>query len=150
MQIDNAAGILAGTDFFAICTDEERRLLAFASERKRYPAGAVITNPGDVPIGAQVLVTGAVSVTPDDGGHPRVVSQPGAVLDLMSLMVEKPRHVTVTAISNVETLIVPRSAFLKLAANSPELAQGAADRIRRDLLGFVGAVTSSGRKIQKD
>lgn len=59
MQIDNAAGILAGTDFFAICTDEERRLLAFASERKRYPAGAIITQPGDVPIGAQVLVTGA-------------------------------------------------------------------------------------------
>ncbi|HVW91927.1 MAG TPA: cyclic nucleotide-binding domain-containing protein [Devosia sp.] len=150
MQIDNAAGILAGTDFFSICTDEERRLLAFASERKRYPAGTIITRPGDVPVGAQVLVAGAVSVTPDGGEHPRVVSQAGAVLDLMSLMLERPRHVTITAISNVETLVVPRSAFMKLAADSPTLAQGAADRIRRDLMGFVSTVTSTRRKIGRD
>ena len=65
------------------------KLLAFASERKRYPAGTVITRPGDVPVGAQVLVAGAVSVTPDGGEHPRVVSQAGAVLDLMSLMLER-------------------------------------------------------------
>ncbi len=35
MQLDDAATILARADFFEVCDAEQRRLLAFASERKR-------------------------------------------------------------------------------------------------------------------
>ena len=60
------------------------------------------------------------------------------------------RIVAVTPLHIVETLIVPRQAFLKLANQSPELARRAADRIRRDLTGFVSAVAPAGKKIRKD
>ncbi len=152
MQIDDAASILARADFFDICTEDELRLLAFASERLRYETGAVITHPGDVPAGAQVLIRGTVSIATGERGEvkPRVVSQPGAVIDTMALMVGKPRHVTVTAVTSVETLLVPRSSFLKLASQSPEFAQRAADRIRRDLVGFVSAVAPLSRKFRRD
>lgn len=151
MQIDDAAHILAGADFFEICTDEERRMLAFASERKRYPAGSVILESGEVPSGAQVLVSGTISITPDGSAEPNpmVVSQPGAVISVVSLVVEKPRRVTVRAISIVETLVIPRVAFMKLANQSPALAARAANRIRRDLVTFVSAVTPMKRRIKE-
>ena len=58
----------------------------------------------------------------------------------MSLVVAKPRPVTVKAVDNVETLFVPRSAFLKLANQAPDLAKRAADRIRSELIGYLGAI----------
>ena len=63
MQLDDAATILAHADFFEVCTQDERRLLAFASERKKYRPGSVIYEAGEVPDGAHVLVSGTVSTT---------------------------------------------------------------------------------------
>ena len=42
MQLDDAATILGRADFFEVCDAEQRRLLAFASERKRFRPGATI------------------------------------------------------------------------------------------------------------
>jgi len=58
----------------------------------------------------------------------------------MSLVVARPRPVTVKAIDNVETLLVPRSAFLKLASTTPDLAVRVADRIRDELVGYLGEI----------
>lgn len=150
MQIDDAATILAGADFFEICTEEERRLLAFASERKRFAVGNVIVESGVVPDGAHVLISGSISVTPgDNAASPHIVSERGAVISTMALIVARPREVTIRAVGAVETLFVPRAAFLKLAKQSPGLARHAADRIRRELLGFVSAVTPAGKKIKE-
>ena len=152
MQIEDAASVLASAEFFGICTDEERRMLAFASERKRYAAGSVILTSGEVPGGAQVLISGSISISPDSNAEPNpyVVSQPGAVISAMALLTERPREVTVKAIGVVETLFVPRNSFLKLVNESPELAKRASSRIRRDLVSFVSAVTPMRKKIKKD
>ena len=78
----------------------------------------------------------------EEGGEPdpHVVSQPGAVLSTLSLVIGRPRDVTVSAISIVETLLVPRTAFLKLANQSPDLALRAAGRIRQEMGAFVSTV----------
>ena len=127
-------------------------MLAFASERKRYPAGTVIIRSGDLPGGAQVLISGAVTVSPDGEGaaKPHVVSQPGAVISAMALIVERPRQVTVEAVTVTETLFVPRVSFLKLANESPELAARAVARIRQDLFGFVSAIAPLKDKFRAD
>jgi CRP-like cAMP-binding protein len=141
MQLDDAATILAHADFFEVCTQDERRLLAFASERKKFRPGSVIYESGEVPEGAHVLVSGTVSTTQNGAeDNPFIVHQQGAVLGAISLVVAKPRPVTVRAIDAVETLFVPRSAFMKLAQQYPDLAARAADRIRRDLTGYLGAI----------
>ena len=141
MQLDDATTILGRADFFEVCDAEQRRLLAFASERKKWRAGSVIYEAGEVPEGAHVLVTGTVATYQQgDDSNPFVISAQGAVLGAMSLVVAKPRPVTVKAVDNVETLFVPRSAFMKLANQAPDLAQRAADRIRRELTGYLSAV----------
>ncbi len=148
MQLDDAATILSHADFFEVCNAEQRRLLAFASERKKYRPGSVIYQAGEVPEGAHVLVSGTVQTThkgvEDD---PFIVHQQGAVLGAMALVVARPRPVTVKAIDAVETLFVPRTAFMKLAQQYPDLAARLADRIRHDLSGYLGAIETLRPKI---
>jgi CRP-like cAMP-binding protein len=148
MQLDDATTILGRADFFTICDAEQRRLLAFASERKKYRAGAVLYEAGEVPEGAHVLVSGTIATYQQgDDNNPFVISSQGALLGAMSLVVAKPRPVTVKAVDNVETLFVPRVAFMKLANQAPDLAARAADRIRADLLGYLGAIDQVRPKI---
>lgn len=143
MQLDDAATILGGADFFEVCNAEQRRLLAFASERKKYRPGSVIYQAGDVPEGAHVLVSGTVATTQQGAeDDPFLVHDAGAVLGAVALVIAKPRPVTVKAVDAVETLFVSRSSFMKLVQQYPDLAARAADRIRRDLSGYVGALES--------
>jgi len=151
MQLDDAATILGRADFFEVCDAEQRRLLAFASERKRFRPGAVIYQSGDTPEGAHVLVSGTVATTHDGAdNNPFLIHDSGAVLGAMALVVAKPRPVTVKAVDAVETLFVPRTAFMKLAQQYPDLAARAADRIRRELSGYLGAIESIKPRIAKN
>ena len=148
MQLDDTATILGRAEFFDICDADQRRLLAFASERKKYRPGTVIYASGDVPEGAHVLISGTVATTQDGAeGNPFLVHEPGALLGAMGLVVARARPVTVKAIDSVETLFVPRTAFMKLANQYPTLAARAAERIRAELLGYLGAVSSVRGKI---
>ncbi len=141
MQLDDATTILGRADFFSVCNAEQRRLLAFASERKKYRPNSILYQAGEVPEGAHVLVAGTVATYQDgDESNPFVINSQGALLGALSLVVAKPRPVTVKAIDNVETLFVPRSAFMKLANQAPDLASRAADRIRQELIGYLGEI----------
>ncbi|HEV7277897.1 MAG TPA: cyclic nucleotide-binding domain-containing protein [Devosiaceae bacterium] len=141
MQLDDAATIIGRAEFFDICDAEQRRLLAFASERKRFRPGAAIYASGDTPDGAHVLVSGTVATTQQGAEeNPYLIHETGAVLGAMALILSKPRPVTAKAVDAVETLFVPRTAFLKLCNQSPDLAVRAADRIRRDLGGYLNAI----------
>ena len=148
MQLDDATTILGRADFFEVCDAEQRRMLAFASERKKYRPGSVLYSAGDVPEGAHVLISGTVSTL--QGGNesdPYVITGPGTVLGTVSLVLAKPRPVTVKAIDAVETLFVPRSAFMKLCQQSPDLAARAADRIRKELAAYLTAIEKAGPKM---
>jgi CRP-like cAMP-binding protein len=148
MQLDDATTILGRADFFTVCNAEQRRLLAFASERKKWRPNSVIYQAGDVPEGAHVLVTGTVATYQEgDEANPFVITSQGALLGAMALVVAKPRPVTVKAVDNVETLFVPRTAFMKLANQEPELAARVAARIRTELTGYLGEIERVKTKI---
>jgi CRP-like cAMP-binding protein len=90
---------------------------------------------------AHVLVAGTIATLQGgDEGNPFVVSKPGSLFGANSLIVARPRPVTIKAIEQVETLFVPRSAFMKLCNQFPDLAARAADRIRKDLMGYVDVI----------
>ena len=151
MRFDNAAGVLAQAEFFEICDDEQRRLLAFASERRRFAPDEVIYQAGDVPGGAHVLASGTLKIKPEGPGalgKPYAISEPGSIVSAMALILSKPRPVTITAVIDCETLFVPRQAFLKLLEQSPGLAQRAVERIQSDLGAYLGALEPMGNKMR--
>ncbi|MBD8066496.1 cyclic nucleotide-binding domain-containing protein [Devosia sp. PTR5] len=145
----DAAAILAKADFFEMCGDTQRELLGFASDRRHFSAGATIYKAGEDPQGAHVLVEGSLRATHEgvDAVEPYTVSAPGSVIGLMALILSKPRPVTFTAISDCDTLFVPRAAFLKLLRQDDDLAQQAIDRIESDLREYLGALQPLRRKM---
>ena len=149
---DDAAEALAGAEFFDICDDEQRRMLAFAGDLSHFDADAVLYKAGDTPLGAFVLIEGTLRVRPEGqgAGKPYAISEPGSVVSAMALILSKPRPVTVTAVTDARTLFVPRTAFLKLAQQSPDLAQRAVARIERDLGNYLGALEPLKRKMKPE
>jgi CRP-like cAMP-binding protein len=139
---DDAAEALARAEFFDICDDEQRRMLAFAGDTRRFEADAVLYKAGDVPLGAFVLISGTLRAKPEGpaAGKPYAMSEPGSVVSAMALILAKPRPITITAVTECQTLFVPRQAFLKLVQQSPDLAQRAVERVQRDLGNYLGAL----------
>ncbi|UJW84319.1 Crp/Fnr family transcriptional regulator [Devosia sp. SL43] len=147
---DDAAYALSQAEFFDICDDEQRRMLAFASDRRRFDADAVLYQSGDVPQGAFVLISGTLKAKPDGHGKPYAISELGSIVSAMALILAKPRPLTVTAVTDCEALFVPRHAFMKLVQQSPELAQRAVAQVERDLGNYLGALEPARRKMKAD
>ena len=147
---DEGAEALAQAEFFDICDDEQRRMLAFAGDRRHFDADEVLYKAGDVPLGAFVLISGTLKAKPEGqgAGKPYAVSEPGSVVSSMALILAKARPVTITAVTDCETLFVPRHAFMKLVQQSPELAQRAVARVERDLGNYLGALEPARRKMK--
>lgn len=150
MRMDDAAAILARADFFNMCNDEQRRMLGFASDRRHVEADEVIYQAGSTPSGAYVLVDGTLKARNEgvEAGKPYALSEPGSIISPMALILDKPRPVTITAVTDCELLFVPRTAFLKLLRQYPDLAQKAAERIERELSGYLTALDPLKRKMK--
>jgi len=148
--MDDAAAILARADFFSMCDEEQRRMLGFASDRRHVDADDIIYKAGDVPQGAYVLIEGTIKArnVGVEAGKPYALSEPGSVVSAMALILDKPRPVTITAVTDCELLFVPRSAFLKLVRQYPELAQKAVQRIEGELSGYLTALDPLKRKMK--
>lgn len=151
MQLDDTAHILGSADFFSICNLEQRRMLAFASERKQFEAGSVLFNAGDVTSGAYVLISGELVSKDNDALDAEVVhiSQPGTVIAELALIAEHPRRSSVVCETNVELLAVPRSAFGKLMEEFPDVASRAMELIRNDIGKFVSSLEGAGIRAEK-
>lgn len=149
--MDDAAGVLAQADFFDICDDEERRMLGFAGDRQRFAADDVIYKAGERPDGAFVLIDGTIRANHegDEASAPYELSEPGSVISPTALIIAKPRPVTFTAVTDCELLFVPRSAFMKLARQDPELARRAAQRIQQDLGRYMHALEPLRQKMKR-
>lgn len=149
---DDAAEALAQAEFFEICDAEQRRMLAFAGDLRRFDADAVLYKAGEVPMGAFVLIEGTLKARPEGESAPRpyAISEPGSVVSSMALILSKPRPITVTAVADARVLFVPRTAFLKLMQQSPDLAQRAAARVERELSGYLDALEPVRRRMKAD
>jgi CRP-like cAMP-binding protein len=148
--MDDAAAILGRADFFNMCDDEQLRMLGFASDKRLVEADEVIYRAGDVPQGAFVLVEGTLKARNEgaEAGKPYALSEPGSIVSPMALILDKPRPVTITAVTDCELLFVPRHAFLKLVRQYPELAQKAAQRVERELTNYLNALDPLKRRMK--
>ena len=125
-------------------------MLGFASDRRHVDADDIIYKAGDVPQGAYVLIEGTIKArnVGVEAGKPYALSEPGSVVSAMALILDKPRPVTISAVTDCELLFVPRSAFLKLVRQYPELAQKAVQRIEGELSGYLTALDPLKRKMK--
>lgn len=142
MELDDTASILASVDFFSICDAEQQRLLAFASERQHYRAGQTLFLQGDVGDGAYIVHRGSALIDddPDRPNDSYKINGPSVLLGEMSLVLDRPRRTSVTAITDIDALFVPRQAFTKLMHQYPEMAARAAKQIEAELSAYLHAL----------
>lgn len=144
MQLDDAAHILGSADFFSICDIEQRRMLAFASDRQLLTPGDVLFRIGDVTPGAFVLISGTlISRDKHEGesdAHTVEITEPGTVIGELAMIAKHPRRSTVTAKTEAELLLVPRETFSKLMQQFPDLAAKAAAKVQTDLQSYLNQV----------
>ena len=139
MALDVAMDALAGAGVFADLSDEQLRLLAFSSERRRYAAGDVVYHAGAVANGAYVLISGAIDIDHGDN-RPITVDELHATVGELALVAARPRPATVTARTDAEFIYVPREGFMKLIEAYPELAGRMAARVRESLNRYLSAL----------
>ncbi|WP_194599195.1 Crp/Fnr family transcriptional regulator [Devosia pacifica] len=151
MRLEEAAALLSRAEFFDICDAEQRRLLAFSSERRQFAADEVVFKSDSIPGGAYLLISGTLKAQPDGGaaGKPYTISEAGSILAPMALFLARPRHITVTAVIETDTLFVPRDAFRKLLTQSPDLAERAAEVLRANIGSFVEALEPARRRMHE-
>ncbi len=148
MQLDDTAHILGSADFFSICNLEQRRMLAFASDRVRLATGETLFEKGQVTDGAYVLVSGELVAkgTPGTGEKDVAIIHPGTVMGQLALITRHPRRATIVCVSTAELLLVPRSAFSKLMEQFPDVARRAVELIRNDIGAYVAPLREAVRK----
>jgi MFS family permease len=123
--------LLAGIPIFAPLASSSVEGLAKASERRRLEAGTVIVAKGDEAHEFFVILDGEVEVT-DDGQVLRREG-PGEVFGEIALLRDVRRTATVTAVTEVELLVLGRKPFLETVSGTVESLRAAEDLAWRRL-----------------
>jgi CRP-like cAMP-binding protein len=118
------AGAVSGT-FLSLLDDAERAALLELGTHRGFPRGAVLMYEGEPGERAMILEEGRVKVTRiEPGGHETMLSirDPGDVVGEVSLIDERPRLATVTALERVRALVIASSVFRAHLERTPRVA----------------------------
>ena len=118
------AGAVSGT-FLSLLDDAESAALLELGTHRGFPRGAVLMYEGEPGERAMILEEGRVKVTRiEPGGHETMLSirDPGDVVGEVSLIDERPRLATVTALERVRALVIASSVFRAHLERTPRVA----------------------------
>ncbi len=111
---------LTKVSLFSACSKKDLALIARHSERLTMPAGTTITKEGRVGYEFFILLEGKASV--ERGGKKLTTLGPGDFFGELSLLHRAPRNATVTAVGDVEVLMLGQREFSGLLEAVPSLA----------------------------
>ncbi len=117
-----ALSLLAGVPLFEGLSRRHLRGVARAAETKSYRDGATVVRIGARGAVFHVIVQGRARAVAADG-HERLLEW-GESFGELSLIDGAPRSATVTAVGDLVTLRIARTAFLELLKNEPTIAVG--------------------------
>ena len=118
------AGAVSGT-FLSLLDDAEPAALLELGTHRGFPRGAVLMYEGEPGERVMILEEGRVKVTRiEPGGHETMLSirDPGDVVGEVSLIDERPRLATVTALERVRALVIASSVFRAHLERTPRVA----------------------------
>jgi CRP/FNR family transcriptional regulator, cyclic AMP receptor protein len=122
--------LLRSVPMFAHLSDRQLRQLDSMCCEMRIPAGKRLMTQGEIGREAFVIVSGNADVEID--GRPVAIAERGDVLGEMALLDDGPRSATVTAISELDVIVLDRGQFAVLMAD-PHVARGIAAALSRRL-----------------
>jgi voltage-gated potassium channel len=113
-RLADRVALLRGGWLFSECTDDELERVAALAHSQRIPAGQVIVREGDPGLEFYVVVDGTTRVTAE--GEAVADIGPGSFFGEMALLDGGERVATVTAITDVDVLVLHRDEFNEMLA----------------------------------
>ena len=113
---------LTAVPFFAGLDADALQRVAAGMRSRRFRRGEVIFHVGDPGDALFIIVSGEVKIwLPSEAGEEAILVrlQPGDVFGELALLDGAPRSATATALSAVETVVLPRDRFRELISNEP-------------------------------
>jgi CRP-like cAMP-binding protein len=148
MSLEMEMSALSSAAVFAGLNEEQLRLLAFSSERRRYGAGDFVFKAGELPEGAYVLIEGEVEIVhPGEQMDPVRTSEKGAMLGELALLISKPRPTSAVVIHDATFVYVPRKDFLRLVEAYPRIASALSVRLKDSILRYLGSLSDVRAKL---
>src|SRR5262245_48604725 len=113
------AEVLASLPLFAGLTKRQTRRVAGLAKVSEFGKGAVVIQAGEKGDAVYVILSGRARVL----GRPRArLLRAGDYFGEMALIDGQPRSATITAADHLQTMKLPRQAFLKLMRQDPGIA----------------------------
>jgi CRP-like cAMP-binding protein len=122
MKVRVNAEMLRRIPLFEGCDPAQLQILAFASERMEFPAGATMVTAGEADTGALLILAGTAEVWIDSAKGPQVLAQaaPGTLLGELAMIGGIPPSFTATASTPVTAARIRHPIFMRVVEEYPE------------------------------
>jgi CRP/FNR family transcriptional regulator, cyclic AMP receptor protein len=104
-----------------ILTDEDRKELGQIGQKIRRPAGSILVGQGEGTDYTLLILSGYVKVTSGSSDRVVAVTGPGETVGEMAALDGEPRSASASALSDVEALYLPASAWLEFLYSHPRV-----------------------------
>lgn len=123
MTLQEEVDLLRSIPLFSKIETSKLKLIAFTSERRVFPAGAVICREGEPGDAAFIMIKGHGDVTVSTPQGEIQVNQthPNDIIGEIAVLCDVPRTATVTARTDVTALVISRDLFFRLVQEFPSI-----------------------------
>ena len=124
MSLAEEVELLKRIPLFANIDTSKLKLLAFTSERVRFPAGQVLCRQGEIGRAAFIIIDGEADVIVDAETGPLTVASVGRndFVGEIAILCDVPRTATVQARSDVTALVIAKDQFFRMITEFPQMA----------------------------
>jgi CRP-like cAMP-binding protein len=124
MNLDQEADLMRRMPIFSRIDPAMRKLLCFAAEQLRFEPGEALFRAGDDADAAYVVLSGTLEITLPTPTGDLHVSSAGAneLVGEIGILADAPRTATVTAVSRVEALCIPKDLLEIVVRENPAAA----------------------------
>jgi CRP-like cAMP-binding protein len=137
MTLDMIMQKLSQLNLFAGISKEALRLMAFSAERKSLHAGDILVSRGDSSDGAYFILSGSIALqTRDDGGPSEQIIGENCLIGETALIIPTDNPASAIARQPCVVLFIPRSLFLRLLNEFPDVAIKLRENFARRLSDF--------------
>lgn len=124
MSIAQEVECLRKIPLFANVEMSKLKLLAFTSERVTYKPGDVLFHQDDMGTCAFIILSGEAEVVVRTPTGPLTVATlgPREIVGEIAILCDVPRTATVRAVTDLDTLCVPKDHFFQMISEFPQMA----------------------------
>jgi CRP-like cAMP-binding protein len=148
MTLQNNVDWLRDLPLFQFFGEEQLQLMAFNCRHRNFEDGQTLFEKDDRALSAFVVISGAVELIGDSGKklYGDKPFGPGTVIGEAAMIVLSKRPASARAVGDVEAMEIPRSVFLKLLEEYPEIAE----KIRRVMAERLAAFVADLKGVKLD